>query len=71
MLGSAGEVRLMFPCSYGQKLQQICIVLLLCYSDESGLAGVDLQDHHVTHHVVVDLLVIADMQLVVKLPLDL
>ena len=46
-------------------------VLLLCYSDECVLAGIDRQDHHVAHHVVVDLLVIADMQLVVKFPLDL
>ena len=70
-VGSPCEVLLMFPCSYCQKLQQICILLLLCYSDEGVLASVDLQDHHVAHHVVVDLLVVADMQLVVKFQLAL
>ncbi len=33
--------------------------------------GVDLQDHHVAHHVVVDLLIVADIQLVVRFLLDL
>ena len=69
-VGNAGEVRLLFPCSYCQKLQQICVVLLLCHSDECILAGVDLQDHYVAHHVVVDLLVVADMQLIVRFPHD-
>ncbi len=39
--------------------------------DEGVLAGVDLQDHHVAHNVIVDLLVVANVQLVVRLPLDL
>ena len=59
-------------CCYCKKLQYICIELLLwCYSDESVLAGVDLQNHYVAHHVIVDFLVVADMQLVIRLPLDL
>ena len=69
IVGCAGKVRLimMLPCCYCEMLQHIHIELLLCYSDESVLAGVDLQSHYVAHHVVVDLLMVADMQLVVRL----
>ncbi len=66
----AGELRLLLRCSYCQKVQQLGVELLLSYSDEGVLTGVDLQDHHVAHHVVVDLLIVANMQLVVRLPLD-
>ena len=63
----------MLPRSYCKKLQLICIELLLCYTNESVLAGVDLQNHYVAHHhcIIVDPLVVDDMQLVVGLPLDL
>ena len=40
----------------------IHIELLLCYPDE-GVAGVALQNKFVVHHVIVDPLVVADMQL--------
>jgi hypothetical protein len=42
--------------------------IVTCHSDECVFAGVDLQDHQVTHHVIVDLLVVANMQLVVSFP---
>jgi hypothetical protein len=67
----AGEVRLLLRCCCWQKIQQVGVELLLGYSDEGVLAVVDLQDHHVADHVAVDLLVVAYMQLGVRLPLDL
>jgi hypothetical protein len=62
---------MLLPCCYCGKLHQVSVELLLSYSDEGVLAGVDLQNHHVSHHVVVDLLVVANVQLVVRFPLDL
>ncbi len=56
---------------YGEKLQHVHVELLLSYSDKSAFAGVNLHNHYVAHHVIVDLLVVAYMQLVVRLPLDL
>ncbi len=72
-MAGAGEVRSLLRCCYRQKIQQVGVDLLLSYLDEGVLTGVDLQDHHVAHHVVVDLLVtvVANMQLVVRFPLDL
>jgi hypothetical protein len=61
-------------CSSGlgyPSLQNIHVELLLNYWDEGILAGIDLDNHYVAHRVIVDLLVVANMQLIVRLPLDL
>ncbi len=67
----AGEVSPLLRCCYCQKIQHVGVELLLSSSDEGVLTGVDQQEHHVAHHVVVDLLVVANMQLVVRFPLKL
>ncbi len=58
MVARAGEVPSLLRCCYCQKVQHIGVELLLSYSDEGVL-------------VIVDLLVVAYVQLVVRLPLDL
>ncbi len=71
MVACAGEVRLLLLCCYCEKLQQISVELLLSYLEKGVLTGVDLQKHHVAHHIIVSLLVGANMQLVERFLLDL
>ncbi len=69
-MANAGEVSMLLLSYCYQKIQDIEVELLLGYLDKCINFGMDLENNHVTHLIVMQLFAIACVKLIVSFPLD-